>query len=111
MGDTKKIYLDYLKAGFKAVVVRTRLDVLGLEWLGRTLDKKFYDNILKLGNVDPCGEGGEYHTFVYDGPNFKDHIEVLETEKSKLDGGFGYLEIKNFAVKPKGGKLSNEKQP
>ena len=102
MGDTKQIYLDYLKTGFKATVVRTKLEKLGVEWLGRTLDKKFYDDILKLGNVDPCGEGGEYHTVVTDGPTFKKKIEILETQKHKLDGGFGYLEIKRFEVKPKG---------
>ena len=102
MGDTKQIYLDYLKTGFKATVVRTKLELLGLEWLGRTLDRKFYDDILKLGNVDACGEGGEYHTVVTDGPTFKKKIEILETQKHKLDGGFGYLEIKRFEVKPKG---------
>ncbi len=102
MGDTKQIYLDYLKTGFKATVVRTNLEKLGVEWLGRVLDKKFYDDILKLGNVDPCGEGGEYHTVVIDGPTFKKKIEILETAKHKLDGGFGYLEIKKFEVKPKG---------
>ena len=102
MGDTKQIYLDYLRTGFKATVVRTKLELLGLDWLGRTLDKKFYDDILKLGNVDPCGEGGEYHTVVTDGPAFKKKIEILETQKHKLDGGFGYLEIKRFEVKPKG---------
>jgi uncharacterized protein (TIGR00290 family) len=102
MGDTKQIYLDYLKTGFKATVVRTNLEKLGIEWLGKVLDKKFYDDILKLGNVDPCGEGGEYHTVVTDGPTFKKKIEILETQKHKLDGGFGYLEIKKFEVKPKG---------
>ncbi len=102
MGDTKQIYLDYLKTGFKATVVRTNLSKLGVEWLGRVLDKKFYDDILKLGNVDSCGEGGEYHTVVTDGPTFKKKIEILETQKHKLDGGFGYLEIKRFEVKPKG---------
>jgi len=102
MGDTKQIYLDYLKTGFKATVVRTNLSKLGVEWLGRVLDKKFYNDILKLGNVDACGEGGEYHTVVTDGPTFKKKIEILETQKHKLDGGFGYLEIKRFEVKPKG---------
>ncbi len=102
MGDTKQIYLDYLKTGFKATVVRTNLEKLGVEWLGKVLDKKFYDDILKLGNVDPCGEGGEYHTVVTDGPTFKKKIEILEAQKHKLDGGFGYLEIKKFVVKPKG---------
>ena len=101
MGETKQIYLDYLKTGFKATVVRTKLDLLGVDWLGRVLDHKFYTEILKLGNVDPCGEGGEYHTVVTDGPTFKKKIEILETQKHKLDGGFGYLEIKRYAVKPK----------
>jgi diphthine-ammonia ligase len=101
MGGTKKICLDYLKTGFKATVVRTKLDLLGVEWLGRLLDYKFYDDILKLGNVDPCGEGGEYHTLVTDGPTFKKKIEIQETQKHKIDGGFGYLEIKKFKVLPK----------
>ena len=101
MGDTKQIFLDYINAGFKATVVRTKLDLLGMDWLGRQLDKKFFDDVVKLGNVDPCGEGGEYHTFVTDGPTFKKKIEILETQKHKLDGGFGYLEVKRFAVKPK----------
>jgi diphthine-ammonia ligase len=102
MGDTKQIYLDFLKTGFKATVVRTNLSKLGVEWLGRQLDKKFYDDILKLGNVDACGEGGEYHTVITDGPTFKKKIEILETEKHKLEDGFGYLEIKQFEFKPKG---------
>jgi uncharacterized protein (TIGR00290 family) len=102
MGDTKQIYLDYLKTGFKATVVRTKLEKLGVDWLGRNLDRAFYSDILKLGNVDPCGEGGEYHTVVTDGPTFKKKIEILETQKHKIDGGFGYLEIRKFEVKPKG---------
>jgi len=102
MLDTKQIYLDYLKTGFKATVVRTNLEKLGMDWLGRVLDRKFYDDILRLEGVDPCGEGGEYHTVVTDGPTFKKKIEILETRKHKLDGGFGCLEIKRFEVKPKG---------
>ena len=90
MGDTKKIFLDYLKTGFRATVVRTKLNLLGVEWLGRTLDRKFYDDVLKLGNVDPCGEGGEYHTVITDGPTFKNKIEIQETEIHTLDGDFGY---------------------
>jgi diphthine-ammonia ligase len=101
MLDTKQIYLDWLKTGFKATVVRTKLDLLGVEWLGRELDRKFYDDILALRNIDPCGEGGEYHTVITDGPSFKQKIELTETEKHKLDGGFGYLEIKKYKVAPK----------
>lgn len=100
MGDTKQIYLDYLKTGLKATVVRTNRD-LSLDWLGRVLDRKFYDDILKLPGVDPCGEGGEYHTVITDGPDFKQKVELLETEKKRLDNGFGYLEIKKFKITPK----------
>jgi uncharacterized protein (TIGR00290 family) len=100
-GDTKLIYQYYLKTGFKATVVRTDLKKLGVDWLGRVLDQKFYDDILKLGNIDPCGEGGEYHTVITDGPGMSKKVEILETAKHKLEGGFGYLEIKKFEVKPK----------
>ena len=100
MGDTKKIYLDYLKTGLKATVVRTNRE-LSLDWLGCVLDRQFYDDILKLPGVDPCGEGGEYHTVITDGPAFKHKIELTETEKKRLDNGFGYLEIKKYKVTPK----------
>jgi diphthine-ammonia ligase len=100
MGDTKQIYLDYLKTGLKATVVRTNRD-LSLDWLGRVLDRKFYDDIQKLPSVDPCGEGGEYHTVITDGSDFKQKVELLETEKKRLDNGFGYLEIKQYKVTPK----------
>jgi diphthine-ammonia ligase len=100
MGDTKQIYLDYLKTGLKATVVRTNRE-LSLDWLGRVLDRQFYDDILKLEGVDPCGEGGEYHTVITDGPDFKQKVELVETEKKRLDNGFGYLEIKQFKVTPK----------
>jgi diphthine-ammonia ligase len=102
MGDTKLIYLAYLKTGFKATVVRTNRD-LSLDWLGRVLDRKFYDDILKLPGVDPCGEGGEYHTVITDGPDFTQKVELQETEKKRLDNGFGYLEIKKFKATPKQG--------
>ncbi len=100
MGDTKQIYLDYLKSGLKAIVVRTNRE-LGLDWLGRVLDREFYDDILKLPGVDPCGEGGEYHTVITDGPEFSQKIELLETEKKRLDNCFGYLEIKKYRIAPK----------
>ncbi|MDR2700520.1 MAG: diphthine--ammonia ligase [Nitrososphaerota archaeon] len=101
MGDTKQVFLDYINAGFKATVVRTNLNKLGVEWLGRVLNQQFYDEILELDNIDPCGEGGEYHTVVTDGPYFKKKIEIIETQKHKLDSNFGYLEIKDFAVRYK----------
>ena len=99
--DTQQILNEFTSEGFKATVVRVKIDVLGIEWLGREINKEFFDDLLKLGTVDPCGEHGEFHTFVTDGPLFKKRIEILESEKVKLNG-HGRLVIKRFEVKPKG---------
>ena len=99
--DTQQILNEFISEGFKATVVRVKIDVLGIEWLGREINKEVFDDLLKLGTVDPCGEHGEFHTFVTDGPLFKKRIEILESEKVKLNG-HGRLVIKRFEVKPKG---------
>jgi len=98
--DTQQILNEFINEGFKATVVRVKTDGLGMEWLGREINKDFFDDLLKLGTVDPCGERGEFHTFVTDGPFFKKRIEILESEKTTLNG-YGRLEIKRFEVKPK----------
>jgi diphthine-ammonia ligase len=94
-GNTTEIFKDFIAAGFKATVVRTRLDVLGKEWLGRELDRSFLKDILKVPNVDPCGEGGEYHTVVTDGPVFRESLKLVETKKMSRDD-YGHLEIVRF---------------
>jgi diphthine-ammonia ligase len=99
-GDTTQIFKDFINTGFKATVVRAKLDILDKEWLGRELDKQFLDDILGLPNVDPCGERGEYHTIVTDGPNFKNRINLLKTTKSSQNG-YGHLDIKEFTVTSK----------
>jgi uncharacterized protein (TIGR00290 family) len=99
--DTQQILNEFINEGFKATVVRVKTDVLGMEWLGRKINKEFFNDLLKLGTVDPCGERGEFHTFVTDGPLFKKRIEILESEKTTLNG-YGRLEIKRFEIKPKG---------
>ena len=96
--DTGQIVNEFINAGFKATVVRVKNEVLGLDWLGREINRQFLAELPV--NVDPCGENGEFHTFVTDGPTFKNSIEILETEASTLNG-YGRLEIKRFKVKPK----------
>jgi uncharacterized protein (TIGR00290 family) len=83
--DTKDIFTEFIDAGFKAIVVRVRADLLGEEWLGREIDKSFMNDLLKLGKVDLCGELGEYHTFVTDGPLFKRRIRILQSNKVLKD--------------------------
>ena len=100
MRDTKEIFREFIAAGFEATVVRVNTKVMGVEWLGRRLNEEFFADITKLNGVDPCGEGGEYHTFVTDGPLFSKRIEILESRKVNMDGS-GHLEISRFEVKDK----------
>ena len=95
--DTKQIFCEFINSGFEAVVVRVNTKLLNLNWLGRRLNERFFRDIVEIGNVDPCGEGGEYHTLVTDGPSFKKRIQILESRKTTLDSS-GQLEIKQFKV-------------
>jgi diphthine-ammonia ligase len=98
--NTDEVYNEFVNAGFKATVVRVKSAVLGMDYLGRTLDKQFYADLKKLGNVDPCGENGEYHTFVRDGPIFSKVIEIQQTQTSTINS-WGRLEIIKFILTPK----------
>ena len=100
--DTRQILKEFINDGFKATLVRINTEKLKMEWLGREINEEFFHDLLELGTVDPCGEHGEFHTFVTDGPLFKTHkIEILENEKVKFNG-HGRLVIKSFEVKSKG---------
>jgi len=79
---------DFCSLGFKAVTVATRLDE---SLLGKNLDKAFLIEIQKFGS-HPCGESGEYHTFVFDGPIFKRPLKVTQGKREKRDDVW-FLEI------------------
>ncbi len=59
---------DLIELGFKAIVTCVDQNKLGKEFVGRQYDISFLDDLPE--GVDPCGEFGEFHTFVYDGPIF-----------------------------------------
>ena len=88
---------DFIDKGFEAIVVSTKADLLNMEWVGRKIDKRFVRDLSKLRKVDLCGENGEYHTFVTNGPLFKKRIEILETGKV-LRSGYWFLDIKKYVV-------------
>jgi len=64
-GQLARLFVD---RGFKAVVSCVDSEFLGREFVGREFDRDFLA-ALPTG-VDPCGENGEFHSFVYDGPVF-----------------------------------------
>ena len=79
--EREELMNEFVSSKFKAIVVATNADFLGKEWLGREVDNKFIDDLTKLGDIDLCGEKGEYHTFVFDGPIFRKPVEFISGEK------------------------------
>ena len=68
--DRIELINEFISSGFRAIVVSTRAEILGEEWLGREIDWEFVKDMKAMVGVDLCGEKGEYHTFVFDGPIF-----------------------------------------
>jgi len=87
---------EFVAEGFEAIVVRARADLLNENWIGRKIDKTFIRDISQLKNVNPCGELGEYHTFVYDGPIFKKSIKIMGFVKRLIDN-YWFLDISDFS--------------
>ncbi|MFC1898737.1 hypothetical protein ACFLXP_00160 [Chloroflexota bacterium] len=88
-GEQDEILKNFINLGFEAVVVTTKADMLGKEWLGRKIDINFVNQLTELTktkNITPCGEVGEYHTLVIDGPMFQNRMEIRETRKVLRDG-------------------------
>jgi uncharacterized protein (TIGR00290 family) len=95
--DTLQIIDDFIDAGFKAVIVSCKADIMGKEYLGRYIDKDLARQLKKKG-ICPCGEKGEYHTIVVDGPIFKKRIEITDAEPILKDGFWKhwFLDIRNY---------------
>ncbi len=72
---------EFLKLKFKAIIVATTLDD---KLLGKRLNKALVREIIKLGS-HPCGENGEYHTFVTEGPIFRKAFHVTGGRRQKRD--------------------------
>lgn len=83
---------EFIDLGFKTVIKNVKLECLGEEFLGKTLTRDLVQYIKATGS-DPCGENGEYHSFVYDGPLFKNSIgfEAIGIVKTETHG---YLDIR-----------------
>jgi len=76
---------EFIRVGFKSRIVVTDEAVLGAEWLGCEINRDFLGKMKTLPHVDACGEKGEYHTFVYDGPIFKSPVVVRESEQLSIE--------------------------
>lgn len=73
--DRKNIVMEFLNLGFKAKIILVNTTMLETRFLGQDLSYSLIEEIGKSG-ADVCGENGEYHTVVYDGPIFKKTVEI-----------------------------------
>jgi uncharacterized protein (TIGR00290 family) len=84
MKDTTRLATQFVKDGFKAVVCTVDPRALKKSYCGREFDESFISNLPP--SVDPCGEHGEFYTFVYDGPVFEKEVPIRKGEIVLRDG-------------------------
>lgn len=107
---TREVVTEFISLGFKAVIVCVNDKYLDKSFVGRHIDNSFLNDL--PSNVDPCGENGEYHSFVYDGPIFSTPVEFERGEAvykkynapgdkdstvndpHYADAGFWYIDLK-----------------
>lgn len=89
--NTTELFKTFLELGYKAKIVSINLNKLHKDFLGKDLSIELLDTLPE--QVDVCGENGEYHTFVYDGPIFRHPVKFEAgaiVEKSYTHSGTEY---------------------
>jgi len=89
--DTKKLVHEFIGLGFKAIVTCVDTTLLDKSFIGRTLDNQFVSELPE--GVDPCGENGEFHSFVYDGPVFYEPVQFSRGEIVLRNERFLYCDL------------------
>jgi len=96
-----RLLREFIQVGFEAVVVATKADLLGEEWLERRITPEFLADLAEIKkDFTPCGEAGEYHTFVINGPLFEKRIRIVEAERVLRDDRW-FLDIKKCELAPR----------
>jgi uncharacterized protein (TIGR00290 family) len=89
--DTTDLAHEFIDLGFKAIITCVDSNVLGKAFVGRLYDQQFLSEL--PSTVDPCGENGEFHSFVYDGPIFQKRVPYTKGEIVFRDGRFWYCDL------------------
>jgi len=89
--NTTALAHTFIDLGFKAVTICIDSNVLDKRFAARDFDKQFLSELPPT--VDPCGENGEFHSFVYDGPIFKENILFKKGEIVLRDNRFYYCDL------------------
>lgn len=89
--DTAGLVREFIALGFKAILCCVDTKALAPEFAGREIDESLLRDLPP--GVDPCGENGEFHSFVYDGPIFKKRISCKLGERVRREERFEYRDI------------------
>ncbi|MGH2644823.1 MAG: diphthine--ammonia ligase [Chitinophagaceae bacterium] len=76
--NTTDIIKEFLDAGFKAIITCVNARLLNRSFAGREISLNLLNDLPV--DVDPCGENGEFHSFVFDGPVFKNPVKFVKGE-------------------------------
>jgi uncharacterized protein (TIGR00290 family) len=87
---TDKLVREFIGLGFRAVTVCVDPRKLPETFVGREIDEQFVAELPP--GADPCGENGEFHSFVYDGPGFADPV-TFEIGEKVLREGFWFCDL------------------
>ncbi|MCI9062642.1 MAG: diphthine--ammonia ligase [Romboutsia sp.] len=90
--NREDLVYEFIDSGFTTIINKVNLKYMGIEFLGKELNREIIDDIKSTGS-DACGENGEYHTFVVDGPLFKNRIDFTN-EGIVKDINYAHLNIK-----------------
>jgi len=88
---TSEISNEFIEKGFKTIISCVDTRVLDHSFSGRIYDKYFMNDL--PSTCDPCGENGEFHSFVYDGPIFSTKISIETGIKTLQNEFFYYTDI------------------
>jgi uncharacterized protein (TIGR00290 family) len=80
--DTAALARTVIDLGFRAIVTAVDTRALDAAFVGRDYDVSFLDDL--PNGVDPCGERGEFHTFVWDGPVFREAVRLRRTRIARF---------------------------
>lgn len=86
--NSRGVVTDFIKLGFKALIVDINLKVLDGSWIGSLVNKDFIEYLKTKPGVDFCGDRGEYHTFVVDGPLFRKAIQIKRVSKININNHY-----------------------
>jgi diphthine-ammonia ligase len=80
----KELVYEFINSGFRAIITIVDSSRMNEAYLGKVLTKELVQRI-EADGVDICGENGEYHTFVFDGPIFHRPVDVAFSEAIRID--------------------------